>query len=143
LHLRIGSRVWKLRPPCRPHTMIAAYTAVPESGITSRPADHAPLVVLGLDGLSLTQITTLSAAEARIALSDSAEFMSRLQATPDHLQRHLGANRRIYGVTTGFGERCSNTIDPELAPRVARNLVAFHGAGTGRIFDDVETRAIL
>jgi len=55
----------------------------------------------------------------------------------------VSAGETIYGVTTGFGESCQTAVTPELSTDLARNLVRFHGCGTGRPLDDEAAAAVV
>jgi histidine ammonia-lyase len=55
----------------------------------------------------------------------------------------IAAGRPIYGVTTGFGDSCVNEIPRQALAMLPLNLVRFHGCGTGRVLDDVESAAVM
>lgn len=102
-----------------------------------------PVVVLGSDGLRLSQVEAVARGRARLVLSDDPAFRGRLQASRDALDAWLAAGKAVYGVTTGFGASCDNTIRPELRHDLAANLVRFHGVGTGALLDDASARAVV
>jgi histidine ammonia-lyase len=55
----------------------------------------------------------------------------------------LAEDGQIYGVTTGFGDSCSNLVPKDKIKELPRNLVRFHNCGLGSYFNVEETRAIM
>ncbi len=73
---------------------------------------------------------------ARLApsLSDAPEFRADIARGADFLDRLLREQGSIYGVTTGFGDSCTVTVQPELVAELPRHLYTFHGCGLGEYF---------
>jgi histidine ammonia-lyase len=59
------------------------------------------------------------------------------------VERALGAGRAIYGVSTGVGASVENRIPDHLHDLLPRNIVRFHGCGTGRILGETEAAAVV
>lgn len=73
----------------------------------------------------------------------TATTLERTAAGRRVLQERLDQAGTIYGVTTGFGDSCETPVGGALTRELPLNLVRFHGCGTGRLFDEVEARAIV
>ena len=106
-------------------------------------AEGLPILRLGLRPLSVDDVVAVSRREVRVTLDDDPVFRARLVRSREVLEEHLAAGRVIYGVTTGFGESCVNAVDAAWHHELARNLVRFHGCGTGRLLTPEEGRAVL
>ena len=100
-------------------------------------------VIVGGAPLGVDEVVAIAEAGARVELSADPQLRARLQASADALARRLAAGERVYGVTTGFGESCLTEVPDEQISELPRNLLRFHGCGTGRIFDEIETAAIV
>jgi histidine ammonia-lyase len=101
------------------------------------------LVVLGDGPLGVDEILAIAVHGAKVALSEDPAFRARLGAGAQLLAERLGAGERVYGVTTGFGESCLSAVADDHIADLPRNLMRFHGCGTGRIFDETEAAAIV
>src|SRR5262249_45089202 len=49
----------------------------------------------------------------------------------------------IYGVTTGYGDSCTTSVQPELVAELPRHLYTFHGCGLGDYLTPTQTRAVI
>ncbi len=100
-------------------------------------------VVVGREPLTIDDVLDVARGERALVVSDDAVFRGRLSRTADALERRISEGAVVYGVTTGFGGSCKFSVSGELIQQLPVNLVRFHGAGTGRLFGDVETAAVL
>ncbi len=80
---------------------------------------------------------------ATVALSTDAGFQRRIARGVEAVAAHLREGRTIYGVNTGVGDSCETAIPAELARELQRNLVRFHGCGTGRMLTELESAAVV
>ena len=101
------------------------------------------VVEFGASPVTVAQICDIAAGRAEATLSAHPEYRARLEASRASLERQLRAGRTIYGVTTGVGESCENAVPPESTGELARNLLRFHGCGTGAPLSDEESAAVL
>jgi histidine ammonia-lyase len=101
------------------------------------------LLRVGDRPLTVDDVDAVAHRRVDVVLDDEPAFRARLQRSRDVLEAHLAAGRVVYGVTTGFGEACVNAVEAEWRVELARNLVRFHGCGTGRILGPEEGRAVL
>lgn len=58
------------------------------------------------------------------------------------LQKMINAGTPIYGVTTGFGESCTNYVDKNHAEQLQQNLINYLSCGQGEILPVQASRAM-
>ncbi len=100
-------------------------------------------VEFGESLVTVDQILAIAERGATVSLSEDPTFRAKLGAGAELLAARLAAGERVYGVTTGFGESCLAEVADEQVPSLPLNLLRFHGCGTGRIFDEAESAAIV
>ncbi len=101
------------------------------------------VVVIGDAPLRVDDVLAIAIRGARVRLGDNPEFRARLGAGARLLADRLASGERVYGVTTGFGESCLTAVPDDHVADLPRNLMRFHGCGTGRILDEVEAAAVV
>ena len=74
-------------------------------------------------------------------LSETA--MLRVNVSHRRLERYLDENRRIYGVTTGYGPLANTMVGRDHADALQRNLVAHLSSGVGDPLDRDQARATM
>jgi histidine ammonia-lyase len=109
------------------------------------PVDrNAPRIIrFDASRLTIEDIVEISEGSAGADLSDAPEFRAAIARGADFLDRLLREEGTIYGVTTGYGDSCTVTIEPELVVELPRHLYTFHGCGLGEYFTPAETRAVI
>ena len=100
-------------------------------------------VTIGAVPLTIRQLVAVAEGRAVPVLDADPGYRARLASGADHLARRLAAGEVVYGVNTGFGDSCVTAVPAEYVAQMPVNLMRFHGCGTGRIFDEVETAAIV
>ncbi len=93
--------------------------------------------------LSIEDINAIADGSAQSELSDDMEFVKRIQKGAQFLDELLQKDGVIYGVTTGYGDSCSESIPADQIEDLPKHLYTFHGCGLGDYFNESETRAIL
>lgn len=93
--------------------------------------------------MSIEDVVALARGASRVTLDESPAFRERIDATANNFARRLAAGERVYGVTTGFGESCLNTVTEQYFTDLSLNLVQFHGCGTGALLSDEESAAVV
>ena len=93
--------------------------------------------------LRIEDIVDIAEGSACASLSDAPEFRADITRGADFLDRLLREQGSIYGVTTGFGDSCTVTVQPELVAELPRQLYSFHGCGLGEYFNPAQTRAVI
>ncbi len=102
-----------------------------------------PILPVGGNLLTVDDVLRLARGQAVPALDPDPEVRRRIRASHDALAARLSRGETIYGVTTGFGDSCETRVDPAFALELARNLVRYHGCGTGRPLSDEATAAVI
>jgi histidine ammonia-lyase len=100
-------------------------------------------ITIGPSKLRIEDVIAVASGAAQIALDDSPAFRKKLERSVELLDRLIARGEIIYGVTTGFGASCETSVPPALSAEMATNLVRFHGCGTGRILDPIESAAVV
>ncbi|MBI4173867.1 MAG: histidine ammonia-lyase [Candidatus Aenigmarchaeota archaeon] len=85
----------------------------------------------------------ITIAEGRAKLALSADSQKRVAKSRKILEEHIGKEKIIYGVTTGFGPLCLNIVSNHSAERLQRNLIRSHSSGAGNPFSETEVRAMM
>jgi histidine ammonia-lyase len=93
--------------------------------------------------VSIEDIVDIANESARAVLSDAPEFCSRIARGADFLDRLLQEDGTIYGVTTGFGDSCTVTVQPDLIAELPQHLYTYHGCGLGEYLSPSQTRAVI
>ncbi|MFQ6611738.1 MAG: histidine ammonia-lyase [Fidelibacterota bacterium] len=101
-------------------------------------------------------MVTLSISPKNITWEDLAPFLAgpgKVRLSPEtrkairssysRLTRILASNKKIYGVTTGFGKLAQVTISPEDQQKLQLNLVRSHACGVGKPLDPGVTRVVM
>ena len=100
-------------------------------------------VVIGSGFLRIDDVLAVAAGDAGIKLDESPQFIRSLEKSVEHLDKLIESGTPVYGVTTGFGASCENAVASAHSVTMAANLVRFHGCGTGRNLDAMETAAVM
>jgi len=93
--------------------------------------------------LTIEDIVDLADGAATATLSDEVGFRSLIARGADFLDRLLRLDGIIYGVTTGYGDSCTVTVQPELIAELPRHLYTYHGCGLGDYLTPAQTRAVI
>lgn len=107
----------------------------------TRPAPS--VFAVGEVPLTIEDVLALARGEVRPVLDPAPAVRDRIARTVASLDARLSRGEVIYGVTTGFGDSCETSVDAALALELPRNLVRFHGCGTGRALGDEEAAAVI
>lgn len=103
----------------------------------------APPETVTIDGSPLAADAVVAvarhAAQVRIA-PPAVDAMARSRSL---VEAHLGDDRPVYGLTTGFGALADVRISPEDLDRLQRNLIRSHAAGAGELLDAEVVRAMM
>ncbi len=100
-------------------------------------------VIIGDKSISLVRLIDIADARAKVFISKSDEFVSRMEASRKVLNMAISQGTPVYGVTTGYGASCGNRIGPEDIESLGNNLITYHGCGTGEPLGVKETRAAM
>ena len=97
-------------------------------------------IELTSEGLCLQSLETV-AYGAPLLLSEEVE--GRVRQSHERLSRYLRENRRIYGVTTGYGPLADTLVGRDHSQDLQKNLIAHLSAGVGTALSRTQTRATM
>ncbi len=96
---------------------------------------------LGVEGLTLENLIAIAREGVQVQLTADAE--KQIQKSRHLIERWVQDERRIYGITTGFGALSDVAISKADTRRLQENILMSHAAGVGKPFDEETVRAIL
>ena len=100
-------------------------------------------IVFGEQKISIEDIESIAKKECEIDLNRTPEFIAKINAGADFLDRMIAEHGAVYGVTTGYGDSCTKVVPDDSYYVLPVNLSRFHGCGLGEYFDAETTRAII
>ena len=96
-----------------------------------------------IDGNSLTLKDVLDVARFGEQVVISQDAISLVKASRNYVDRLVAEDRIVYGVTTGFGKFSDVHISSTETETLQANLIMSHACGTGPIFPEEVSRAIM
>ena len=73
----------------------------------------------------------------------SEEYVNRVSACRQLVEKWVAEKRVMYGTTTGFGSLVSQVIPPEDAETLQRNIILTHSTSVGEPMDEESVRGIM
>jgi histidine ammonia-lyase len=101
------------------------------------------IIEIGKDRLTIEALVSAAKKQIKARLCRSAEFEAKIEKGSALLDSMLAKHGGIYGVTTGYGDSCTETVKAEQYRELPINLTRFHGCGMGDYFDDETVRALM
>ena len=101
------------------------------------------LLEIGSDWLTIQNLVNAAKKHIKVQLCNSSEFEEKINAGETFLDEVLEKHGNIYGVTTGYGDSCTEKVNPDNYTQLPVNLTRFHGCGMGNYFDNETVRAIM
>ncbi|MBI5581344.1 MAG: histidine ammonia-lyase [Deltaproteobacteria bacterium] len=98
-------------------------------------------VILDMEGMTIEALVAVARQGAEARLSAAAE--ARIAAGRKLVDRWVREERRIYGVTTGFGALSDVAISGKDTRRLQENILMSHAAGVGSLLDAETVRAVM
>ena len=111
-----------------------------ESKILTSDPKSIETVILGGTETTVEEFVAVARYNAVVEFSD--EYKERVTKSRNLVDKFLAENRRIYGLTTGFGENVRYVISPEDAETLQKNIVRSHACSVGAPLDRELVRAI-
>jgi histidine ammonia-lyase len=106
-------------------------------------AATAPAVHVGDAQLTIENVVDVAAGRRAVALDREPAFIERIGRGAAFLRQALAENATVYGVNTGYGDSCGVAIPAHLVEELPAHLVRYHGCGSGALFDEQATLAVL
>ena len=100
----------------------------------------APLILTGGD-LGIADVVSVARGSRAVALHPDA--VRRIEASRALIDGIVERGEVVYGVTTGFGDLATRSIDPADAAQLQENLLTSHAAGVGPALPRELVRAML
>ncbi|MCL2067843.1 MAG: aromatic amino acid ammonia-lyase [Treponema sp.] len=101
------------------------------------------ILEIGRDRLTIENLTAAAKKRITVRLCRSSEFAEKIETGAAFLDQMLEKYGGIYGVTTGYGDSCTEIVSPEKYRELPVNLTRFHGCGMGDYFDSETVRAMM
>ena len=111
--------------------------------VTIRQDGNADPLCVGRIALRIEDVMDMAEGRIRVTLDPDPGYRRHLERGAAAVERALGEGRAIYGVSTGVGASVENQIPDRLHELLPRNIVRFHGCGTGRILCETEAAAVV
>lgn len=96
-----------------------------------------------IQGQALTVADVLAVARHYAQVSLGADSLARIKAARRVIDRAADEDKKIYGVTTGFGHLSRVRIPHEQLTELQHNLLRSHAAGVGEPLSEEVTRAMM
>lgn len=93
--------------------------------------------------MTIEDVDAIAHLRADAAIDPDPAVRARIVSSRALIDDALAGARTIYGVTTGFGASVEFHVSVDVAEEMPRNLVRYHGCGTGALFGPREAAAIL
>ncbi|MCA9707279.1 MAG: aromatic amino acid lyase, partial [Myxococcales bacterium] len=100
-----------------------------------------PTIEVGARALRIEEVLALAEGRALPRLGPGVR--ERMEASHALVQARLAEGDRIYGVTTGYGDSVRTDVPPTGSADLSLHLIRFHGCGTGRTLEPVESAAVI
>jgi len=98
-------------------------------------------ITIGYDGLAIEDVIAIARRDAAVAITPNAA--ERIRNTRKLIDRWVADEKRIYGVTTGFGALSDVTISRKDTRQLQVNILKSHSAGVGDSLDEEIVRAAM
>jgi histidine ammonia-lyase len=105
-----------------------------------QPPAHGHVILNG-QALSFSEVLAVSRHHAMTELGSAS--IQRIQTARAVITTIADENRKVYGVTTGFGHLSRVRIPPEQLVALQHNLLRSHAAGVGEPLSEEVTRAMM
>ncbi|MCK9182233.1 MAG: aromatic amino acid ammonia-lyase [Fibrobacteraceae bacterium] len=101
------------------------------------------IIEIGKDRLTIEDVVAVAKRQSSVKLSKDKEFVQKIDGGAAFLDKVLAEVGGVYGVTTGYGDSCTQVLSPEHYSDLPVHLTRYHGCGLGDFFDEETTRAII
>ena len=98
-------------------------------------------IYLGVEGMTLENLIAIARKGTQVQLTADAE--KQIQKSRHLIEQWVHDEKRIYGITTGFGALSDVAISKGDTRQLQKNILMSHAAGVGKHFDEETVRAIL
>lgn len=103
-------------------------------------ANNIKKVTLGTSPIGLDEFVAVARYHAFVDLSP--EYVARVVESRSLAEKFLAENRKIYGLTTGFGENVNHIIPQDEAVKLQINILRSHAVSVGKPLKEEAVRAV-
>ncbi len=96
-----------------------------------------------IDGKSLTLEQVMNVARNKEKIRLSNEAIEKIKKSRSYVDSFIKENKKLYGITTGFGKFSDIKISRDEAKLLQRNLILSHSVGVGNYLNEEQTRAVI
>lgn len=104
------------------------------------PQQFPETVILGPD-ITLESLVAVARYGAKVEFSE--DYQERVTRSRVLVEKWVDENRKMYGVTTGFGALCDKVISKEETAQLQRNIILSHSTSVGEPFTQEQARATM
>ena len=97
-------------------------------------------IVLG-EPMDLEKFMAIVRGHAQVEFSE--EYKNRVNAARALVDQWVTEEKVMYGITTGFGALCTQTISKEDTAKLQENILLSHSVSVGQPFTEEECRAVM
>ncbi len=98
-------------------------------------------IIFGKTGMTIEELEAVARHGARVGLSSNA--VKRIENARALIEKWVAEEKRVYGITTGFGSLSDVSISKEDTRKLQENLLMSHSAGVGPPLDQELVRAAM
>ncbi len=91
--------------------------------------------------VTIDNLVQVSRYNAEVEFSDEYKF--KVKRAEGLVEKWVNEERVMYGITTGFGALCSNTISKEDAVKLQENIIISHSTSLGQPLSKEQVRGII
>src|SRR4051812_11714590 len=96
-----------------------------------------------ITGAPLTPQQVVGVARHAESVELSADALAAMRRTSAHVQELAGADRAVYGVSTGFGALATTHIPADRRADLQRSLIRSHAASSGALVESEVVRGLM
>lgn len=100
-----------------------------------------PIYYINGENLRLEDLRSILHAEVEVQLAPEA--IDKIERSRAYVERIVKEERRVYGITTGFGKFSDTVIAADEVMELQENLIISHACGVGEPFSEAVVRAMM
>src|SRR3990172_12555291 len=101
------------------------------------------MIIFGDNLITIDNIVDIAFRRQSCELSRKTVFVEKIRQGANLIEQLLKDQVDIYGITTGYGDSCTVSVQEVLLAELPAHLVHFHGCGMGDYFSVEVGRAVL
>ncbi len=100
-----------------------------------------PIYYINGESLRLEDLRTIIDAEVEVQLAP--DCIDKVERSRQYVEQIVNEERRVYGITTGFGKFSDTVIAQDEVMELQENLIMSHACGVGEPFSEAIVRAMM